>query len=177
MDKNLLPLRPRFRFSTDLSRAEVIERLRQELSQNNPEGFKGILADYHIEIFYPPQKQRVWTPHLEISLEEDLSERKTFVRILLAPASTIWTLIMFFTITISTTVFIGLMLGISQVMLQNEPWAFYVVPLGLVALLALYLIARQGRILARKEMPKLKAFADQVFQCDCLGESQKLKFT
>jgi hypothetical protein len=60
------------------------------------------------------------------------------------------------------------MLGISQVMIEQEPWGFYVAGLCTVVLLGLYLIARQGRLLARKEMPELKKFADQVFECDCL---------
>ena len=168
MDTASLELRPRFRFKTEFSRSQVIERFKEELSQNNPNEFSGVLTDFHIEVRFPTTKQRVWTPHMEVSLEEDLQEQKTIVRVLLAPASTIWTLIMFFTITISTAIFIGLMLGLSQVMIDNEPWAFYIIPLGLLFLLFLYLIARQGRILARKEMPELKAFADQVFRCDCL---------
>ncbi len=173
MNTPTLTLRPRFRFKTDLTRSQIVERFREELNQNNPKKFSGVMTDFHIEVKFPPERQRIWTPHLEIGLEEDLQDQKTIVRVLLAPASTIWTLIMFFTITISTAVFIGLMLGVSQMMVDNEPWAFYVVPFGLTILLILYLVARQGRTLARAEMPELKAFADQVFHCDCLQVASK----
>jgi hypothetical protein len=169
MNTETFVLRPRFRFYSKMSRTEIVEKFRKELSENNPNRFIGMLTDFHIQVSFPPEVHKLWTPNMEIGLEENLQDGTTLVRVLLAPVSTIWTLIMFFAVTISTAVFIGIMLGISQWMIDSEPWAFYVVPFGLAALLILYLIARQGRTLARAEMPQLKQFADQVFECDCMN--------
>ncbi|MFN3315498.1 MAG: hypothetical protein ACK40K_01715, partial [Raineya sp.] len=72
MDTNTLSLRPRFQFKTELTRSQIIERFRHELANNNPHNFSGVMTEHHIEIKFPPEKQRIWTPHLEINLEEDL---------------------------------------------------------------------------------------------------------
>ncbi len=168
MDAQSLALRPRFRFTSEMSRNEIVEKFRKELNENNPEGFTGVLTDFHIQIRFPAHKHRLWTPYMEIALEENLQDRTTLVRVLLTPISPIWMLIMFLLIVTSTSIFISLMLGISQIMIEQEPWGFYLAGLCAVVLLGLYLIARQGRLLARKEMPALKKFADQVFGCDCL---------
>lgn len=168
MNSQSLALRPRFRFTSEMSRSQIIDKFRKELNENNPQGFTGVLTDHHIQIRFPAHKHRLWTPYMEISLEENLQDNSTLVRVLLTPVSPIWTLIAFLLIVTSTSIFISLMLGVSQLMIEQEPWGFYVAGLCTVFLLLLYLIARQGRVLARKEMPELKKFADQVFECDCL---------
>ncbi len=168
MDAQSLALRPRFRFKSEMSRNEIIEKFRKELNENNPEGFTGVLTDFHIQIRFPAHKHRLWTPYMEIGLEENLQDKTTLVRVLLTPVSPIWTLVAFLLIVASTSIFISLMLGISQIMIEQEPWGFYVAGLCTLILVGLYLIARQGQVLARKEMPILKKFADQVFECDCL---------
>jgi len=168
MNTETLQLRPRFRFHTEMTQADIMDSFQHELTHNNPDKLNAILTDYHIHVSFPKESQRLWTPTMEISMEKNLQTSETLVRVLLAPASQIWMVIMFFAITTSTAVFIGLMLGISQVMIDNEPWAFYVMPIGIAFLAFLYITARQGRELARKDMPKLKKFADQVFHCDCM---------
>ncbi|MDX1903157.1 MAG: hypothetical protein SFU27_03265 [Thermonemataceae bacterium] len=177
MNTEVLQLRPRFRFHTEMTQREIMDSFQQELTHNNPDNFSAILTDYHIHVSFPKETQRLWTPTMEISMEKNLQNNETLVRVLLAPASNIWMIIMFFTITTSTAVFIGLMLGISQLMIDNEPWAFYVIPIGIAFLTFLYLSARQGRELARKEMPRLKKFADQVFHCDCIMKSDTMQQT
>jgi hypothetical protein len=169
MNTNDLKLRPRFHFNTSMSRDEIVEKFRKELSENNPHQFTGMLTDFHIQIKFPAHLHKLWTPHMEINLEENLQDKSTSVRVLLAPVSTIWTLIVFLGIVVSTSIFIGLMLGVSQWMIEQEKWGFYIVGFGSIVLALLYLIARQGRTLSRKEMPQLKEFADQVFECDCMN--------
>ena len=93
------------------------------------------------------------------------------VRCLIAPAPKVWTLFMFGYIGFGVIAFLGSMLGFSQWTLKQTPWGFWLVLAGGVGMIILWLLALEGKKLAKDEMIELKTFVDEVFGCDCLKES------
>lgn len=170
-----LAFRPRYKFTSDLRKAEIVERVSTNLDNHNPHRIKASVIDYHIVLRMPDDKQHVWSPMMDINLECEQHEKQTIVRCFISPAPNIWTLFMFLYSLLGFIAIVGLMLGLSQMTVGDTPYLFWLVAVGAAGALILYFLAQEGKVLAKDEMVILKHFFDQSLECDCfhLSEQQK----
>lgn len=164
-----IEMRPRFRFESPLSMRDIVGKFRHKLQNDNPMRFHASLLDFHIVVKYPKEKRHFWSPQLDISLEENLETGKTLLRCMLAPAPSVWTMFMFFYAVTGFAALIGLMLGISQISLDHWAWGFFVMGGGLIGIVVLWLLAKEGQHLAKDESWQLKQFIDEALDCDCMA--------
>jgi hypothetical protein len=115
---------------------------------------KGSCADFFIE----ESKQRVWSPHLTVQVD-DLSEG-TRLRGRFAPKPEVWTLFVFLYFAVSFLAIMGLMLGFVQWQSQMTPWGFWGVGLGVPGLALLYTISAVGQSLSSDQMAELRDRVD-----------------
>lgn len=170
-----LHFRPRFRFRTPMHPDEIRDRLRAEVRERNPEGFRlrGNLP--HMILQYPPEAQRLWTPQMDIDLEmeqEPGQETFTVVRCLIGPAPPVWMAFMGGYIALAFMAVIGLSIGYPQLRMQESPWGLFGAAALLAAAVALWLLAQAGKRQAREEMIALKRLMDAALGCDCLAAAE-----
>ncbi len=171
-----LKFRPRFKFRTPMHPDAIRDRLRGQVRGNNPEGFrlKGNLP--HMILLYPLEKQRLWTPQMDIDLEmeqEPGQETFTVVRCMIGPAPTVWMMFMGGYIALGLLATFGLAIGYPQLRLNESPWGLYGAGMLVAAGVVLWLLAQVGKLRARSDMERLKDFMDAALGCDCLALAAK----
>ena len=150
---NKIQIRPRFNIEIDLTQTEIVGQILKEVDKSNGNCFSKI-RNNHIVLMVPEEKQHFWSPELSIEIDKD--GEKSFLRCILGPKSTVWTLFVTF---YGLSVFIGLIglvLGLSQWSIGMKPLGLWLVPLSFLLILTAYFIALMGQKLAYKEMLYLR---------------------
>ncbi len=148
-------IRPRYTFSTQLKKAEVLDKLRKGLDKNSSE-LDGKFVKPLVVISFPEEKRHFWSPELSLDVEE--KEGETEIRCTLGPRSSIWTMFATFYGFSILVGFAGLVLGFSQLTLSMETYGFWLVPLSILLLVSAYGIALTGQRLAYDQMLELHSF-------------------
>jgi hypothetical protein len=155
---NDIRLRPRFYKDID----ENIDLVRQKFvdyAKNVPSGFLIKIRPNHIQFTIQGEKQKYWSPHLSIELEEMQGNEKnaTHIRGLFGPAQTLWTFFMFLHFIIIGIFLVFMMFAYSDWMLHQPLKSdFIVIGLMTVCWALLYFIGRQTRANGYGQMEELE---------------------
>ncbi|MGI9527562.1 MAG: hypothetical protein ACR2MS_10680 [Weeksellaceae bacterium] len=162
IDLHTIRNRPRFKIKTNLSREEIKMRLaRQFHLQKTVLG--GYIGDELSVIYLRNEKDKFWTPQLQIRTEVDeVSKDITYIRGLFGPKPAIWTFFIFL-YTLGGTIFgFFAMIWFVQLRLNVASnliiWAW----IGLAIILGTYMAALIGRRMAKRHMKVLKDFMEKV---------------
>jgi hypothetical protein len=158
-----IELRPRFKLKTPLKREQLLEQFKHHL-KNNPKGFNGTVRDYHVVINLPKADQHYWSPQLDLSIDE--SESRTVVKGVMGPKPNVWTKFIFIYSALGLIATFGLMVGISQITLDQTNWGMWVFGVASLGLVAAYFIAQAGKKLGHDQMHELYNFLlDELNHC------------
>lgn len=154
--------RPRFKIFTEISRENYTVLLQKFLSEHSAE-YAGNVNNEAAIISVKSDHDQFWKPCLALRTETDEEENKTVIRGVFGPTSAVWTFFMFlyFILSIVWMVFITLWYVEKQIKSNDFPWAPSASFIMLFLLIATYIAARFGQIKARKEMQKLREFAEE----------------
>lgn len=158
--------RPRFRFLTPMPAEEVIDRVKN-YGKNRVARPVIRQVHGHIVLSIPEEDRHFWSPQMDVSAEHEPDHDQTLVRCLIGPMPTVWTMFMFVYGFFGFIGFVGLTLGMSQWTLEKNMWGFWLVPVSLLGMVAMWLVSVEGKKLARAEMHALKNFVDEALECDC----------
>jgi hypothetical protein len=150
-------MRPRFEFVAPCPPAEAAGRLRAALDR--PEAWcRGTVYRGHAVLHVPNTEERVWSPFLSL----DLSSRgeRTCVRGLYGPKPATWSLFVAAYAVCACLALFALVVGWAQWSLDQEPWAFAVLPAAALGALATYGLARYGQHRGRGQMEALRGFLE-----------------
>lgn len=159
--ENKLRIRPRFRLESDKTPDELKSLLEEALRQRD-DICKGSIVDYHVMLRIPKAQQHYWSPQLHLELEA--REKGTLIRGLYGPKPGVWTMFVFFYSAIGFLTLLGLIFGLSQLMLKMNAFGLWIVPVGCVLLIGLFIISKIGQKLGHQQMQQLKAFVDKAIQ-------------
>ena len=161
MDKklNTIRTRPRFKLETDLSKEDFELNLKTKL-QKNPK-IQGNINKEVASIWVKTAHNEFWKPYLSLRAENE--DEKTFIRGIFGPSAAVWTFFMFlyFIFSIIFMVFITIWFVEKQIKSNDYPWALSASFIILFLLLSTFAAARIGKIRAKKEMQKLREFAEE----------------
>ncbi len=154
--------RPRFKIFTEMTKENYTEHLKKFLVENSQE-FSGNINSEAAIICVKNEQDNYWKPCLALRTEFDTEEEKTVIRGIFGPTSAVWTFFMFlyFILGILWMVVITLWFVEKQIKSNEFPWALSVSFVMLGLLITTYVIARLGQLKARKEMQKLREFAEE----------------
>lgn len=169
-----LEFRPRYKFKSPLTIEEIASRVMKTVESENPDGLLLKKVHDHLVLDIPEEARHYWSPHMDINLEKEGDD--TIVRCMIGPSPTVWTMFMFFYGFFGFASFVGLTLGMSQWTLKKSMWGFWVLPVALLGMVAMYFISYEGKKLARDEMRTLKKFFDGALGCDCFQLSMEQDF-
>jgi hypothetical protein len=161
---NNIRLRPRFYKDID----ENIDLVRQKFVdyvKNVPPGYLIKIRPNHIQFTIQGEKQKYWSPHLSIELEEMEGNEKnaTHIRGLFGPAQTLWTFFVFLHFIIAGIFIVFSVFAYSDWMLhQSIKGDLMVITLMVFCLILLYFIGRQTRANGYEQMNELENLFEKI---------------
>lgn len=153
--ENKLRVRPRFRESVRLSSEQIKSNIKDLLS-TNPEICTGEIVDHHVILKIPKDQQHYWSPQLNLELED--SKKGTLIRGLFGPKPGVWTMFVFFYSAFGFLTLLGLIFGLSQMMLKMNAYGLWAVPAGTFVIVGLFVMSKIGQNLGKKQMHQLHDF-------------------
>lgn len=114
----------------------------------------GASVGRHAELFVPEDERRVWSPWLSVTAE-GTPDGGSIVRGRYAPHPHVWTLYMFLAFGLGFGLLVGMAWGYAQWSMEETPWAFASVPLGLALAAVLYLVSLAGQRLGAGQIDHL----------------------
>ena len=148
-DENKLRIRPRFKEEVLLTQQEIKEKIKLQLAEN-PDQWLGKIVDNHVILRIPPEQQHYWSPQLTLELEEH--GKSTIIRGLFGPKPGVWTMFVFFYSAIGFLTLMGLIFGLSQMMLNMNAYGLWAVPVGLFIMIGLFAMSKIGQRLGHDQM-------------------------
>ncbi len=159
--EKVLALRPRFRFEIADTPEDVKQKIQNALDTES-NILKGNIVKDYVVLKIPESQQHYWSPQL--SLEIEATNDGSRIRGLYGPKPGVWTMFVFFYSFIGFLTMLGLIFGLSQMMLKMEPYGLWAVPAGTVILVGLFIISKIGQRLGMDQMHQLKVFLDEALQ-------------
>lgn len=153
-----IPLRPRFYLDVEENVDVVRQKFVEHKKHINSDIFMKIRND-HIQFTFRGEKQKYWSPHLSIDLEEKVGNEKnaTHIRGMYGPAQTLWTFFIFLHFIIAVVFILFMLFAFSNTMI-NKPFTNNIVVMTFMVFcwLLLYFIARQIRSNGYTQMEELE---------------------
>lgn len=154
---NKLRIRPRFRKAVSYAPEMVSAKIKSALESEEATCSGKIIKDY-VVLKIPTSQQHYWSPQLTLELESN--KRGSLIRGLYGPKPGVWTMFVFFYSSIGFLTLMGLIFGLSQMMLKMNPYGLWLALIGSVLLLGLFIVSKIGQGLGLKQMHQLKDFLD-----------------
>jgi len=151
-EENQLSIRPRFKHEVDFSQEDVKEKILAGL-QDNPQSWLGKIVDNHVILKIPADQQHYWSPQLTLELE--IHGKSTLIRGLFGPKPGVWTMFVFFYSAIGFLTLMGLIFGLSQMILKMNAYGLWAVPVGGLLLIGLFVMSKIGQRLGHDQMSQL----------------------
>ena len=121
--------------------------------EENKGSWNGKIVDNHVIIKVPKADQHYWSPQLTLELED--KEESTLIRGLFGPKPGVWTMFVFFYSAIGFLTLMGLIFGLSQMMLDMNPFGLWSVPAGGFLLIGLFIMSKIGQRLGQEQMRQM----------------------
>ncbi len=100
------------------------------------------------------KEQRFWSPWLQISISPNETGTHVFGRF--SPRPALWTAFALSYLFLACVTFFSLVGAVSQMMVRQSPWLFYVTLSSSILMLLLWLVSQTGKHLADKQMIRLR---------------------
>ncbi len=155
-----IEIRPRFYQEVSFGKEETLARLRTALKQPGSP-IIGYVADHHVTLKIPYNRQHFWSPQLALEVEEHESGEGALIRGLFGPRPSVWLMFVFMYSIIGVICLFVAITGFSQLSLGIPAPALWVLPVGAGLAVFLYISAKTGERLGRDEMQQLKHFLDE----------------
>lgn len=144
-----LKLRPRYKFESSKSVAEIMDAFLLKLRKNS-EYVEGSTLMNHAYLKIKPKYQHYWSPEIHITVEE--TETGSLIRAVAGPEPKIWTMFMFFYSVVIVLFIFGSALGVSQWLLGiKAPW-LWSMPASVFAWLLILGAAKYGQTKGNKQL-------------------------
>lgn len=157
-------IRPRYKFRNAASVSELDATLNRVMKENAERWPLNVRQTTGHRIFsYRPPAKHLWSPEMDLNLEEDKDNGGTIIRVLIGPASAVWTFFMFLYSICAIVLFGGFILSYSQYALGKDIWGFWLIPISVFMAIAVFLAGYWGKKRARRQMINFKKFFDRAF--------------
>ena len=149
-------MRPVFRWTTEGSPEEFVERMQQVASFDPAVRIQS--GRTHAMLSIPDEARHTWSPTLDVRVSEDPAGTYIFARV--SPAPEVWTFFIFCYAATSVVTVIGTVLGYSQHLLGDTPWGLWAVPLWMLICGGLYGASFVGRSLGSHQIHQILAVVE-----------------
>lgn len=153
-----IEIRPRFKLiSNSYSGKELLARVKNALPKDVT--VIGKVKGTHVFLSIPEGEQHFWSPAMEVVIEKDYEdESKTNIRCLIGPKQTVWMMVMFLYISVAVILLFGGMYGLVKWNMGHETNLLWLIPIGIITELLIYLATKWGQKKGRDQMLHLVSF-------------------
>ncbi|MFK8111617.1 MAG: hypothetical protein AB8B91_05430 [Rubripirellula sp.] len=154
-------MQPTFKVDLPISAEDAIAKLRATIERSELRDHvvaAGMCLDYHIS----RREQRFWSPHLSVQISSFESGCQMFGRF--SPRPEIWTMFMAIYGVLLIVMFAATIFGSVQLLLSHSPWAFLLIPLGVLLIAGLHLASLVGQGLSADQMDLLRSRLDRTME-------------
>ena len=151
-------LRPTFDIELPCSRETAIARIAAEhLRLGKPLRF--LLFGEYGELHLPVSEHRLWSPHLAFYFHDHDGHCRLHGRF--APRVNVWTVVWIAYLAMIFTAFFGLILAVSQHMVDQYPWGYWLAIAAMLILGTIYMVAHLGQQWSADQMQMLRDQLDE----------------
>ncbi len=139
----------------------MLERISAVLNAEG-EGLPHRRAGHHLMIWLPKGEQHLWSPwlHLDVNDSQEKPGSATlFGRF--TPAPSMWTALMFGYLALAFVAIGAGIFGYSQWLVNESPWALWLIPACALIAIAIPLASRAGQSLAKEQMGRLSGVVER----------------
>jgi len=153
-----IEIRPRFKLhSKTISSDVIMTKLEDALPKQT--NVIGKIKGTHVFLSIPENEQHFWSPAMEVVVEKDEeAQNQSFIRCLIGPKQTVWMMIMFFYIAVAVITLFGGMYGLVKWNMGFETNLVWLIPIGIILELLIYLATKWGQKKGREQMLYLVSF-------------------
>jgi hypothetical protein len=151
-------MRPRFRKPIALAPDDVMARF-EDCIDAGACPYVTRLYERQIEITVPDDRQHFWSPYLNLRFIEDGETAELDGRF--GPNIGVWTMFVAAYAVLGIVGSVGLIMGISQSSIGQEPSGYWIAAACFGAIVLVYAIAMVGQRLAGPQMTELRAFVEE----------------
>lgn len=157
---NSIRIKPRFKLETTLQKEEFKNHLKSVLEERKQEFSCNINSEVTL-IWVKTEHNNYWKPYL--SLRTEIEDEKMMIRGIFGPSAAVWTFFMFlyFIFGITIMVFASIWWVTNQIKSQDFPYSIDICITSSLLLVFTFIATKIGQRLGRKEMEKLKSFAEK----------------
>ena len=145
---SLGPLRPRFKLDLAGTVDDEIARVETAVADPASRCVSRTLGN-HVDITVVPEDRHFWSPCVHLDFRD--SGDGVAVHGLIGPHPNVWTMFAFAYITIASATAFAVMLGLTQLWLDEHAWGLWIVPAGAVLCIAMYAFSQIGQRLAAEQ--------------------------
>ena len=142
-------LRPTFSIPFDKDFSDVWSRI-QAATESRPQELSGQFRGQQAMISIAEEKRHFWSPWLHLEVRPTDTGDSIYGRF--SPHPSIWTGFAFTYLVLAFIALFGLIYGCSQLLLQQAPMGFLIIPACGITSSILWIVAQIGQSLAREEM-------------------------
>ena len=147
------PIRPTFEHAVCMDQEELIARLRSAF-EGHDEHYPNQIRGPHIVVTVPRRERRFWSPWL--TMEVMSAEPGIILHGRFSPKPSIWTGFMLCYITLGTSGFFAMIVGLSKALMGSSGVLWDILGAGLILVaLGLYVSSQIGQRLAHDQMTML----------------------
>lgn len=158
-----MPIQPRMRPTFEIALKgdgrRTMARIRARFERGTTR-VRGQVVGDHAFVQIPPDRQSLLSPHLNLELRK--RDEGTVLRGRFSPRPNVWTGFMAVYGFLALIALSGLMFGWAQTTVDEYPWGFWGVPVGLALIAFVYGASVIGQGLTQEEMYVLRNFVDHM---------------
>ncbi|MCB0516888.1 MAG: hypothetical protein R2798_09685 [Chitinophagales bacterium] len=156
---NKILLKPRFSIEVTEDKKTIIQKFKDKLKAQDCK-YHSKISDDHIFIDLPQEEQKIWSPQLEVVIEE--KDNGSLIRGLFAPKPSMWTLFIFLHFVDATFFLIALSIYYANSVMGNSNTIWIIAMIAcVVAWGLLYIIGQMGKKKSKEQIDGLKKFLIQ----------------
>ena len=157
-------IRPRFKLESSVPMEEIKQIVLQSVKSD--ETLIHNAYDRFIKITVAQEDQHYWSPLLSLTFDQE--ENRTLIRGVIGPKESIWTMFMFFYISLAVSGFFGSMYSLVKWQTSNDKSYLIIIPIAIILLLSVFLTSKHGKVQAHVQtLHLLRALRKSVDDIDC----------
>jgi hypothetical protein len=157
-------IRPRFKLESPVPKEELMEVVIHYLKQDDTLVFN--TYQRFIKISVPSKDQHYWSPLLSLSFNQE--KGRTLIRGVIGPKESIWTMFMFFYISLAVAGFFGSMYALVKWQINDDKSFLVIIPIVTILLLSVFYTSKYGKTEAHTQtLHLLRALRKAVDTVEC----------
>ncbi len=158
METSIIHIRPRFKLTVARPKEEVQAKAKALIAQYKGRLKARIIQD-HLLLMIHDEEAHYWSPQMDFRIEtdEDFPEH-TSIAGLIGPRPQVWTMFVFFYLSVGVIGFFLTSHGVSQYLLDKPTPTIWAFPIALLIMLTAYQAGKFGENKGRDQIEMLKQF-------------------